>query len=232
MVHPYAQEVTLYQLNRSWVGEEDYNQKPSFINNGKNKKQKSSSVVSESRSVMPDCLRSHGLQPTRLLCPWDFPGKDTGVGCHFLLQGIFPTQGSNLGLLPCRQILYWLSYKGSRVHGILQARILEWVAFPFSRGSSQPRDWIQVSHIAGGFFTSWATREAQEYWSGQPFSSPVDLPDPGIEPGSPALQVDSWPTELWGKTSNVVWELSKFKTNPLNPVTGFLYFTVLLIDGK
>ena len=49
------------------------------------------------------------------------------------------------------------------VHGILQVRILEWVAFPFSRGSSQPRDWTQVSHIAGGFFTSWVTREAQEY---------------------------------------------------------------------
>ena len=48
------------------------------------------------------------------------------------------------------------------VHGILQARILEWVAFPFSRGSSQPRDQTQVSHIAGRFFTSWATREAQE----------------------------------------------------------------------
>ena len=44
------------------------------------------------------------------------------------------------------------------VHGILQARILEWVTFPFSRGSSQPRDWTQVSHTAGGFFTSWATR--------------------------------------------------------------------------
>ena len=48
------------------------------------------------------------------------------------------------------------------VHGILQARILEWVAFPFSRRSSQPRDRTQVSHIAGGFFTSWATRESQE----------------------------------------------------------------------
>ena len=46
------------------------------------------------------------------------------------------------------------------VHGILQARILEWVAVPFSRGSSQPRDGIQVSHITGRFFTSWATREA------------------------------------------------------------------------
>ena len=58
---------------------------------------------------MPDSLRSHGLQPTRLLCPWDFPDKDTRVDCCFLLQGIFPTQGSNLGLLHCRQILYELS---------------------------------------------------------------------------------------------------------------------------
>ena len=46
------------------------------------------------------------------------------------------------------------------VHGILQARILEWVAFPFSRGSSQPKDWCQVSWIGGGFFTKWAIREA------------------------------------------------------------------------
>ena len=48
------------------------------------------------------------------------------------------------------------------VHGNLQARVLEWAAFPFSRGSSQPRDGTQVSHIAGGFFTSWATREAPD----------------------------------------------------------------------
>ena len=53
--------------------------------------------------------------PLRLLCPWDSPGKDTGVGCHFLLQGIFPTQEPNLGLLHCRQILSQLSYKGSIV---------------------------------------------------------------------------------------------------------------------
>ena len=48
----------------------------------------------------------------------------------------------------------------------LQARILEWVAFPFSKGSSQPRDRTQVSCLQGGFFTSWAAREAQELWSG------------------------------------------------------------------
>ena len=55
----------------------------------------------------------HGLQPTRLLCPWDFPGNTTGVDCQFLLQGIFPTQGLNRGLPHCRQTLYHLSHQGS-----------------------------------------------------------------------------------------------------------------------
>ena len=68
-------------------------------------------------------------------------------------------------------------------YGILQAWILEWVAFPFSRGSSQPRDRTQVSRIAGRVFTSWAMREAQEYWSGQSIPSPGDLPHPGSNQG-------------------------------------------------
>ena len=106
---------------------------------------------------------------------------------------------------------------GSSVHGILQARILEWVAYPFSRGYSQPRIEPRSSHIAGGFFTVWATREAQsegdgssilsdfgarqaplsmrfsrqEHWSGFPFPSPGALLDPGIEPGSHILLGDS-----------------------------------------
>ena len=84
-------------------------------------------------------------------------------------------------------------------HGIIQAKILEWVAFPFSRGSSQPRDLTQISHIAGGLFTSWATRKAQEYWSEWPITSPGDIPDPGIKQGSPGFQADSLPTELWRK---------------------------------
>ena len=70
-----------------------------------------------------------------------------------LLQGIFPTQGSNPGLPHCRRILYQLSHKGS-------PRILEGVTYPSSSGSSQPRSRTRVSCIAGGFFTSWATREA------------------------------------------------------------------------
>ena len=120
------------------------------------------------------------------------------------------------------------------VHGILQARILEWVASPFSKESSQPMDRTQVSLIVGRFFTSQATKEAfsnerkkvkslshvqlfatpqvvayqaslsmefsrQEYQSGLPFPSPGDLPNPGIEPRSPALQADTLLSELPGK---------------------------------
>ena len=102
---------------------------------------------SESLSVMSDSLRPHGLYS-----PWDSPGHITGVGSFSLIQRIFPTKGSNSGLLHCRWIIY------------------------------------QLNH-----------REAKEYWIGYPISSPVDLPDPGIEPGSPVLQADSLPTELRGK---------------------------------
>ena len=93
------------------------------------------------------------LWPHGLYSPWNSPGQETGVGSLSLLQGIFPTQGSNPGFLHCRQILYELSHKGS-------PRILEWVAYPFSRGTSWHRDWTWVSCTAGIFFTIWATREA------------------------------------------------------------------------
>ena len=87
--------------------------------------------VGLSRSVKSNSFWIHGLWPTRLLCAWDSPGKNTGVGCHALLQGIFPTQGSNPSLPHCRWILYHLSHQGS-------PRILEWVAHPFSRYLSNP----------------------------------------------------------------------------------------------
>ena len=80
--------------------------------------------------------------------------------------------------------------------GILQARTLEWVAMPSSSRSSWPRDWSQVSCIAGGFFTNWATRQSQEYWSGSSLPSPGDLPNLEIELVSPELQMASLPTEL------------------------------------
>ena len=85
-----------------------------------------------------------------LYSPWNSLSQNTRVVNLSFLQGIFPTQGSNLGLLHCRQILYQLSHKGS-------PRILEWIAYPFSRGSSQLRNRTGASCIAGGFFTNWAT---------------------------------------------------------------------------
>ena len=97
---------------------------------------------------------SDSLQPHGLYSSWNSPGQNTGVGSFSLLQRIFPTQGSNPGLPHCKRILYQLSHQGS-------PRILEWVAYAFSRGSSQPSNWTGVSCIAGGFFTSWATREAR-----------------------------------------------------------------------
>ena len=81
------------------------------------------------------------------------------MGCHALIQGIFPTQGSNPSLPHCKQLLYHLSHWGS-------PRILEWVAYPFSRGFSQPRNTTGISCISGGFFTSWATRGDQGSVSG------------------------------------------------------------------
>ena len=94
---------------------------------------------------MSDSLQHHGLQD-----PWNV-GQNTGVGSS-LPQGIFPTQGWNSGLPHCRQILYQVSHKGS-------PRTLEWVAFPFSSGSSRPRNQTRLSCIAGGFYTNWAIRE-------------------------------------------------------------------------
>ena len=105
------------------------------------------SLWSESCAVVSNSFWPHGLYS-----PWTSPGQNTGVGSLSLLQGIFPTQGPNPGLLHCGQILYQLSHKGS-------PRLLEWVVYPLS--------------------------------------SP--LPNPGIEPGSPALQVGSLPPELSGE---------------------------------
>ena len=68
-----------------------------------------------SHSVVSDCLRPHGLQPARLPCPWDSPGKNTGLGCHALLQGIFPTQRFNpklLSVLDFRQIFFFFLTAG------------------------------------------------------------------------------------------------------------------------
>ena len=122
---------------------------------------------------------TYGLQPVRLLCPWDSPGKNTGEGCIFSSRGSsLPGDGTSISYLAgrfftaeppgelwaCRQAqslqscltLYNpkdCSPPGFSVHGIFQARILEWAAMPTSRGSFQPRDRTHISCFAGGFCT-------------------------------------------------------------------------------
>ena len=123
----------------------------------------------------PILLWPCGLKPARLFCSWDFPGKNTGVSewhCSVLSNSLWPH-----GLYPTMLLRPW----------DFQARELEWVVISFSRGSSRPRDWTPASRIVGRHFTVWVTRE--EYWSGLPFPSLGDLPNPGIEPTSPALAV-------------------------------------------
>ena len=108
-------------------------------------------LKSESHSVVCD-----SLQPRGLYSLWNSPGQNPREGGLSLFQGIFPTQGLNPGLPHCGRILYQLSHKGSW-------RILEWVAYPFSSGSSQSRNRTGISCIAGRFLTSWATREVRSY---------------------------------------------------------------------
>ena len=69
--------------------------------------------VGSVNSVVSDSFRFYGLQPAKLLCPWDSLSKNTGVGSHALLQGILPIQGSNQSLPHCREILYHLNHQGS-----------------------------------------------------------------------------------------------------------------------
>ena len=93
------------------------------------------------------------LWPHGLYSPLNSPGQNTGVSSLFLLQGILPTQGSNWGLPHCGQILYQMSNKGS-------PRILEWVAYIFSRGSSRPRNQTSVIAVQADSFNSWRIRGA------------------------------------------------------------------------
>ena len=149
-------------------------------------------------------LWPHTLWPSRLLCPGDLRGKKTGVGCHSLLQGIFPTQGLNSGLLHCRQILYhWATWEALCIYIYKSNKILS-----VYKLSSEYICICVLSRI-WLFVTPWTVAHqfplsmefsGKEYWSGLPCSPPEDLPNPGIKLGSLALQVDSLPAEQPGKT--------------------------------
>ena len=135
-------------------------------------------------SVVSNSVRPHRRQPTRNCHPWDSPGKNTRVGCHFLIQCMKVNSESEVALLcPTLCDPTDCSLPGSSIHGIFQARVLEWVAIAFS-----------ISHFScvQFFVTRWTVvRQAplsmgfsrQEYWSGLPWPPPGDLPTQG----SPAL---------------------------------------------
>ena len=115
-----------------------------------------------------------------LLYQWGFPGKNSGVGCNFPLQGIVQTQGLNLHLLHWQVDSLRLSHQGSpsqcmkvKVKSLSRVRLFE-----------TPWAVVYQAPLFMGF-------SSQEYWNGLPFLSPRDLPNPGIEPRSPALQADT-----------------------------------------
>ena len=91
---------------------------------------------------MSDSVRPHRRQPTRLPRPWDSPGKNTGVGCHFLLQRMKVKSESEVAQLPpTLSDLMDYSLPGSSVHGILQAKVLEWVAIALKEKASEGPPW-------------------------------------------------------------------------------------------
>ena len=112
----------------------------------------------------------------RLLCPWDFPGNSTGVDCHFLLQEIF---------LIFIYIVYKYSVQFSSVQSLSRVRLFV-----------TPWTVAYEATPSMGF-------SRQKYWSGVPFPSAGDLPDPGMEPRSPALQADGLPSKPTGNRANM-----------------------------
>ena len=129
---------------------------------------------------MSDSVRPHRRQPTRLHHPWDSPGKNTGVGCHFLLQCMKVKSESEVAQ-SCLTLSHPMdcSPPGSPVPGILQARTLEWAAISFSNAWKGKVKVKLLSHVRL-FATPWTAAyqappsmgfSRQEYWSGVPSPS-------------------------------------------------------------
>ena len=119
------------------------------------------------QSCLTPCDTMDCMQPTRILCSWDSPGKNTGVRCHALLQGIFLTEGSNSGLPHSRRILYQLS-----VCVLSRFSCVRHCEIPWTIAHQAP--------LSVGF-------SRQEYWSALPCPSPGNIPHPGIESVSHSL---------------------------------------------
>ena len=160
---------------------------------------------------MSDSVRPHRRQPTRLPRPWDSPGKNTGVGGHFLLQCMKVKSQSEVSQsCPTIHDPMDCSLPGSSTHGIFQAGVPEWGATAFS-------EMLYVSHVQF-FVTPWTAAcqaplslgfPRQEYWSGLPCPPPEDLPNSGIKTGPLPLQAGSLQSEPPGSKCDI--NSSKFK---------------------
>ena len=155
---------------------------------------------------MSDSVWPHRWQPTRLCHPWDSPGKNTGVGCHFLLQCMNVKSKSEVtqSCLSVRNPMDW-SLPGSSVHGVFQARVLEWVAIAFSESSILQEKkkkngsvWLVVHEIIP-FFSSFC---------------------PQATPHFPAFCGQSWLSD-WVLAS-VIWP-HHFRSAPLNSLSSWSF---------
>ena len=131
---------------------------------------------SVSCSVVSDSLRPHGLQPARLPCPWNSPGKNTAVGSPSLLQGIFLTQGWNPRLLHCRQILYGLSHQTVNIaayylYGSLsQEGLIQFIMSAGNRHMPYKGQVMPCSEMNSSSRTRVESWEAQLTWEGLPLA--------------------------------------------------------------
>ena len=117
---------------------------------------------------MSDSVWPHRWQSTRLLCPWDSPGKNTGVGCHFLLQCIKVKSASEVAQsFPTLRNPMDCSLPGSSVHGIFQARVLEWGAIAFSEVIGYPLPYSQASLVVQTVKNAPAMQETWVLFLGQ-----------------------------------------------------------------
>ena len=185
---------------------------------------------------MSNSVRPHRRQPTRLPCPWDSPGKNTGVGCHFFLQCVKVKSESEVTqLCPTLRDPMDCSPPGSSVHGIVQARVLEWVAISFSSFliASWPKTFgklLKDLKIKSKSLTRWpiwhdirALLPVQPLW-------PASLPSPSVTqppyasllPQTYLLDTFSPPHTTLAPTGpvSVNWNLS-FRVTRLAPQAGF-----------
>ena len=147
---------------------------------------------------MSDSVCPHRRQPTRFPHPWDSPGKNTGVGCHFLLQCMkVKSEGEVAQSCPTLATPWTAAYQAPPSMGFSRQEYWSGVPLPSP---------VQLLSRVQLFVTPWTTLSKQfsrqEYWRGQPFASPGDLPNPRIKHGSPTLQADSLPSEPPGKLTH------------------------------